>query len=192
MQITSSLPASTSIYSTSTTTATASKPEDFLTDSDVKMIEYVSGTTSLDAAELDPNAKALAISLGTKRENGWVQGDQSQGYFYSQLTPSDAKMVESMTGTSNIIDALNAGGTDMQGFMDEIAVDRSDGSLTGNVTTNYLGNLAAFDQTQLSEHGGEGYTTSLDTLNKALAYVKANVDTGDSSANASSTYSATA
>ena len=197
MQIASSVSASASIYpiaSTSATTSTTTKkPEDFLTDADVKMIEYVSGTTSLDAAEQDPNAKILAVSLGTKRENGSVQGDVSKNYFYSQLTSSDAKMIESMTGTTNIIDAMNSkNSVDVQGLAFEIALDREQGSLTGTITTDYLNNLVAFDTNQLTKYGGAGITVPLDLLNQALAYTKSNVQTTDTTAGTSSTYSATA
>ena len=107
MQVTSVLSTSNlAAYASTTSLPAESKPEDYLTDDDVKMIERLSGTTTLADAELNPNAKALAVSLGTKRENGWIQGDASQYYVYSQLTDSDAKMIESMTGTTTVIDAM--------------------------------------------------------------------------------------
>jgi hypothetical protein len=198
MQIASSLSANASIYPTATastsatTSTTTKKPEDFLTDADVKMIEYVSGTTSLDAAEQDPNAKILAVSLGTQRENGWIQGDAGKGYFYSQLTNSDAKMIERMTGTTNIIDAIFTADNSTTDLVIDIAMSREDGSLTGNITPDYLNNIIAFDKDQIANYGGAGIGTSLDTLNQALAYVKSNAQTTDPTAGTSSTYSATA
>lgn len=195
MQIASSLPSSASIYPTTTaststsaaTSTTTKKPEDFLTDADVKMIEYVSGTTSLDEAELNPNAKALAVTLGTQRENGWIQGDASKGYYYSHLTDSDAKMIESMTGTTTIIDAMASASADVIDLTTEVAYDRIDGSLSGNITADYLNPIIAFDKDQIAKYGGAGIAVSLDMLNQVMTYVKANTQTADSMTGTSST-----
>jgi len=156
-----------------------SKPDDYLTDGDVKMIERLSGTTTLADAELNPNAKALAVSLGTKRQNGWIQGDASQYYGYAQLTDSDAKMIESMTGTTTVIDAMFKADANVTGLVMDIAQDRGDGSLSGDVTTDYLQKLVDFDNTQLAYvkgHGispsASGISVSIDTLNQAIEYLK--------------------
>lgn len=67
MQITSSLPSSAEPTSSSTS-GSKFNPEDYLTAADLKMLEYVTGTTSLSAAEGDSYAKTLADSIGTQRE----------------------------------------------------------------------------------------------------------------------------
>jgi len=180
MQVTSLLSAGNSAtYPSATSSAVKSKPEEYLTDSDVKMIERLSGTTTLADAELNPNAKALAVSLGTKRQNGWIQGDASQYYGYAQLTDSDAKMIESMTGTTTVIDAMFKADGNVTGLVMDIAQDRGDGSLSGDVTTDYLQKLVDFDNTQLAYvkgHGispsASGISVSIDTLNQAIEYLK--------------------
>ena len=180
MQVTSLLSAGNSAtFLSATSSAVKSKPEDYLTDGDVKMIERLSGTTTLADAELNPNAKALAVSLGTKRQNGWIQGDASQYYGYAQLTDSDAKMIESMTGTTTVIDAMFKADANVTGLVMDIAQDRGDGSLSGDVTTDYLQKIVDFDNTQLAYvkgHGmslsASGISVSIDTLNRAIEYLK--------------------
>lgn len=129
MQITSILSSPGNLaISGSLSSPARSKPEDYLTDDDIKMIERLSGTTTLADAELNPHAQALAASLGTKRQNGWIQGDASKYYVYAQLTDSDAKMIEGITGTTTLIDAMYTANPDVTGLVLNIAGDRTDGS----------------------------------------------------------------
>ena len=147
------------------------------------MIKYVSGTKSLEEAELNPNAKALAESLGTKRQYGYVQGDVSRSYFYSQLTDSDAKMIEGLTGTTTIIDAMAKATPDVMGLTIDVAMDREDGSLKGDVSKEYLQNMVTFDKNQLSyiKSTGEsimksGISVSIGTLNRAISLLEADTE----------------
>ncbi len=141
MSISQVTSAYTEVNSSAPVTAKQNKPEDYLTIQDVAMIKYVSGAKSLEEAELNQNAKALAESLGIKRQYGYVQGDASRGYFYSQLTDSDAKMIEGLTGTTTIIDAMAKATPDIVGLTIDIAIDREDGSLKGDVSKEYLQNM---------------------------------------------------
>lgn len=137
----------------SATSSTSSRqPEDFLTVSDIDLLKHVTGTDSLEAAEQNPHAKALAVSIGTKRENGWVTGDYSQYYMPAQLNDSDAKMVESLTGTTNIIDALNAGNQGVNDLVGVIGLDRGHKQVSGDLTADYMQRMIDFDNVQATQH----------------------------------------
>ncbi len=192
MQITTSLPSSIPAYSSPATTSAASTPEDFLTPGDLQMIEYISGTTTLSAAEENLYAKAMAVSLGTKREHGYVQGDVSKFYFWSQLTVSDAKTIETMTGTSTIIDAVRKGDTGVNNLIWEITFDREHGGLEGDLSVSYLQGIIDRETEQIRtavEHGDPAPSAIIpsvpfDTLQRAISYLKENNGTSSTAISA--------
>jgi hypothetical protein len=171
MQITSSLPSSAEPTSSSTS-GSKFNPEDYLTAADLKMLEYVTGTTSLSAAEGDSYAKTLAESIGTQREEGKLTGDSPSIYMPSQLTASDANVVEKLTGTSNIIDAAHTSNTSVANLVQEIAADRQSGSLKGNLTVNYFKTIARYDLNRLLFHHFKGISVSFGTVRNSIAYLQ--------------------
>jgi hypothetical protein len=150
---------------------TGANSDSFLIPSDDSLLEYVTGTTSLNAALRNPHAKVLANEISYGREHGYAQGDYTE-YIGGNLTASDAKMFESMTGTTNIVDATATGSQDIGSLETDVALDRQDGSLSGNLTPGYINNIISFQEKQLEGPGNAGLIIGAATLDQALAYLK--------------------
>lgn len=173
MQITSSLPSSSDPNSSNAAISPATfNPEDYLTAGDLKILEYVTGTTSLSAAESDPYAKSLAESIGTQREQGKLTGDSPTFYMPSLLTASDANVVEKLTGTTNIIDAAHTSNGGVSNLIGEIGSDRESGSLKGDLTANYFKTIARYDLNRLLFHHFQGVSVSFGTVFKSITYLQ--------------------
>ncbi|WP_221313429.1 hypothetical protein [Granulicella aggregans] len=171
MQITSSLPITTESTRSLTSGGTFS-PEDYLTAADLKMLEYVTGTANLSAAEGDSYAKTLAESIGSQREQGKLTGDAASIYMPSQLTASDANVVEKLTGASNIIDAAHTSNTSVANLVQQIAADRQSGNLKGDLTVSYFRTTARYDLNRLLFHHFKGISVSFGTVFSSIKYLQ--------------------
>ncbi len=95
-----------------------------------------------------------------------MTGDLAQYMPEASLTASDDLLLEKMTGTSSVGAAM---GSSEQAFLlgMNIASDRQDGSLTGDISAGYLNGLLATAQ-QVEMQGSYGHTVSSSFLEKAI------------------------
>ncbi len=149
--------------------ATAADPNTtFLQAGDASAVERIFGESSLAQAEANPDSLTTLQWLNRTRENGYTAnvGDYLPE---AELTTSDTALIEKVTGTTS----LEAAGSTTSGndLILNIAFSRENGSLTGNVSTAFLGNILT--AAKFSEGiGGITGLPSSSFLEQAIAYVQ--------------------
>jgi len=140
----------------------------FLQAGDASAVERIFGQTSLAGLESDPNGLAALQTINIERGDG-VTGSIASFVPAAALTPTDASLLESITGTKTIASAVSS--QNGQDLLDNIAFSRENGSLTGNVTTAFLQNILTAANVSEAAGGVSGLPSS-SFLEQAIAYVQ--------------------
>jgi hypothetical protein len=145
----------------------------YLTEDDISTLERVFGKSNLEDLKADPDGLKTLQTINKMRQRGVIQGSLANYMPEANLTAADARLLERLTGCKSIHDATRSS-FDALSLMMNVADTRLDGSLVGDISTDYLQNLR--EASALAAKAKSQSIASMAFIQKAVAAIQAEIE----------------